>query len=79
MARLGRMHDVMAGQVERGDAPGIVILTGRRGEVLVDAIGTKAVGASDPRTMEVKLPATRPRSRALLRRVRRCCLGSVPD
>lgn len=42
-ARLGRMHDVMAGYVERGDVPGIVTLVSRRGEVHVDAIGTKAM------------------------------------
>ena len=42
-AWLGRMHDVMAGYVERGDVPGIVTLVSRRGEVHVDAIGTKAV------------------------------------
>ena len=47
-ARLGRMHDVMAGYVERGDVPGIVTLVSRRGEVHVDAIGTKAAGGSDP-------------------------------
>jgi CubicO group peptidase (beta-lactamase class C family) len=47
-ARLGRMHDVMAGHVERGDVPGIVTAVSRRGEVHVDAIGAKAVGASDP-------------------------------
>lgn len=47
-ARLGRMHDVMAGHVERGDAPGIVTLVSRRGEVHVDAIGMKAVGGRDP-------------------------------
>src|SRR5258707_1398728 len=47
-ARLGRMHDVMAGYVERGEVPGIVTLVSRRGEVHVDAIGTKAVGGSDP-------------------------------
>ena len=47
-ARLGRMHDVMAGHVERGDVPGLVTLVSRRGEVHVDAIGTKAVGGSDP-------------------------------
>jgi CubicO group peptidase (beta-lactamase class C family) len=47
-ARLGRMHDVMAGHVERGDVPGIVTAVRRRGEVHVDAIGAKAVGASDP-------------------------------
>jgi CubicO group peptidase (beta-lactamase class C family) len=47
-ARLGRMHDVMAGHVERGDVPGIVTLVSRRGEVHVDAIGTKAIDGSDP-------------------------------
>ncbi len=33
-ARLGRMHDVMAGHVEHGEVPGIVTLVSRRGEVL---------------------------------------------
>src|SRR6266404_7956328 len=47
-ARLGRMHDVMADYVERGEVPGIVTLVSRRGEVHVDAIGMKAVGGSDP-------------------------------
>ncbi len=47
-ARLGRMHDVMAGYVERGEVPGLVTLVSRRGEVHVDAIGMKAVGESDP-------------------------------
>ena len=47
-ARLGRMHDVMAGHVERGEVPGLVTLVYRRGEVHVDAIGTKVVGDSDP-------------------------------
>jgi CubicO group peptidase (beta-lactamase class C family) len=47
-ARLGRMHDVMTGYVERGEVPGIVTLVSRRGEVHVDAIGMKAVGGSDP-------------------------------
>src|SRR5712691_2537923 len=47
-ARLARMHDVMAGYVERGEVPGLVTLVGRRGEVHVDAIGTKVVGGSDP-------------------------------
>ena len=46
--RLGRMHDVMAGHVERGHVPGMVTLVSRRGEVHVDAIGAKAVGGSDP-------------------------------
>lgn len=29
-ARLGRMHDVMAGHVERGEVPGLVTLVSRR-------------------------------------------------
>jgi CubicO group peptidase (beta-lactamase class C family) len=45
--RLGRMHDVMAGYVERGEVPGIVTLVSRRGEVHVDAIGRMAIGG-DP-------------------------------
>ena len=47
-ARLGRMHDVMAGYVERGEVPGIVTLVSRRGQLHVDAIGMKAVGGNDP-------------------------------
>ena len=47
-ARLGRLHDVMAGYVERGEVPGIVTLVSRRGEVHVDATGSKAVGGSEP-------------------------------
>jgi len=47
-ARLGRMHDVMAGYVERGELPGLVTLVSRQGEVHVDAIGTKAAGGIEP-------------------------------
>jgi CubicO group peptidase (beta-lactamase class C family) len=47
-ARLARMHDVMAGYVERGDVPGLVTLVSRRGEVHVDVIGTQALGDSPP-------------------------------
>ena len=47
-ARLGRMHDVMAGHVERGELPGLVTLISRRDEVHVDAIGMKAAGGKDP-------------------------------
>jgi CubicO group peptidase (beta-lactamase class C family) len=47
-ARLGRMHKVMAGHVERGDLPGLVTLVSRRGETHVDAIGRKEVGGSEP-------------------------------
>src|SRR5436309_8666069 len=47
-ARLGRMHDVMTGYVERGEVPGLITLVSRRGEVHVDVIGTKAYEDSDP-------------------------------
>src|SRR6266849_5582701 len=47
-ARLGRMHDVMAGHVARGQVPGLVTLVSRRGETHVDAIGMKAAGGRDP-------------------------------
>ena len=47
-ARLGRMHDVMAGYVERGKVPGLVTLVSRGGEVHVDALGTMAYGDSAP-------------------------------
>ncbi len=46
--RLGRMHDVMAGYVERGEVPGLVTLVSRHGDVHVDAIGMKALGGGDP-------------------------------
>jgi hypothetical protein len=42
------MHDVMATHVEQGRVPGLVALVSRRGEVHVEAVGTKAVGGSDP-------------------------------
>jgi CubicO group peptidase (beta-lactamase class C family) len=47
-ARLDRMHNVMVGYVERGEVPGLVMLISRRGDVHVDAIGTKSLGGSDP-------------------------------
>src|SRR5260370_20012790 len=47
-ARLARMHDVMAGYVQRGDVPGMVTLVSRRGEVHVDAIGMKSLGGGEP-------------------------------
>src|SRR4051794_7080931 len=46
--RLRRMHDVMAGHVERGAVPGLVTLVSRRGEVHIDAIGVTAAGGSGP-------------------------------
>jgi CubicO group peptidase (beta-lactamase class C family) len=47
-AGLARMHDVLAGHVERGEVPGIVTLLSRRGEVHVETIGTTAVGDTAP-------------------------------
>src|SRR6266516_2927060 len=46
--RLARMHDVMAGYVERGEVPGLVTLVSRRGAVHVDAIGARTIGESAP-------------------------------
>src|SRR5947208_2896116 len=48
-ARLGRMHDIMVGYVERGEVPGLVTLISRRGEVHVDVIRTQAF--ADPAPM----------------------------
>jgi len=47
-ARLGRMHDVMAGYVAHGEVPGLVTLVSRHGETHVDVIGAQAIGGSDP-------------------------------
>ncbi len=47
-ARLGRMHDVMVGYVERGEVPGLVTLVSRRGEVHIDVIGTRAIADGTP-------------------------------
>ena len=48
-ARLGRLHEVMAGHVGRGEVPGLVTLVSRRGETHVDAIGATAVGGAPMR------------------------------
>jgi CubicO group peptidase (beta-lactamase class C family) len=45
--RLGRMHDVMAGYVARGEVPGIVTLVSRRGETHVCAFGVKAIDGGE--------------------------------
>jgi CubicO group peptidase (beta-lactamase class C family) len=44
--RLERMHNVMAGYVERGELPGLVTLLARRGAVHVDVIGAQALGGT---------------------------------
>jgi CubicO group peptidase (beta-lactamase class C family) len=46
--RLGRLHDVIAGFVERGEVPGLAALVSRRGEIHVEALGMKAFGGSQP-------------------------------
>src|SRR5690242_462275 len=47
-ARLLRLHESMAGYVERGEVPGIVTLMSQHGEVHVDAVGNKSLDGSDP-------------------------------
>jgi CubicO group peptidase (beta-lactamase class C family) len=47
-APLARLHDVMAGYVERGEVPGLVALVCRRGQMHVEALGMKTLGGSDP-------------------------------
>jgi CubicO group peptidase (beta-lactamase class C family) len=38
-SRLARMHDVMAGYVERGEVPGLVLAVSRRGEAVIEPLG----------------------------------------
>ena len=46
--RLERVHDVMAGHVQRGAVPGIVTLVSRRGEAQVNAVDAKTSGDGEP-------------------------------
>ena len=46
--RLARMHDVMAGYIERDEIPGLITLVSRRGEVHVDVVGKMAVRDAAP-------------------------------
>jgi CubicO group peptidase (beta-lactamase class C family) len=46
--KLGRLRAVMAGYVERGEVPGLVAALSRRGEVHVDAIGSRTLAGGDP-------------------------------
>ncbi|HET8630206.1 MAG TPA: serine hydrolase domain-containing protein [Thermomicrobiales bacterium] len=48
-ARLQRLHDAMAGYVERGEVPGLVALVSRRGETHVEALGALALGGAPVR------------------------------
>ncbi|HEX4192885.1 MAG TPA: serine hydrolase domain-containing protein, partial [Stellaceae bacterium] len=45
-ARLSRMHEIMAGHVERGLAPGLVTLVARHGEAHVDVIGRRSLDSA---------------------------------
>ena len=45
---LARLHDVMAGHVERGDMPGSIALVARHGRAHVDVIGTRTFGDAGP-------------------------------
>ncbi len=42
--RLGGMHDVLSGYVERGEVPGMVALVSRKGAEHVEAIGSLSIG-----------------------------------
>ncbi|GAA4074941.1 serine hydrolase domain-containing protein [Actinomadura miaoliensis] len=46
--RLARMRDVMAGHVEQGRVPGLVMAVWRRGEAHVETLGHPAFGTSAP-------------------------------
>jgi CubicO group peptidase (beta-lactamase class C family) len=45
---LTRLHEVMAGHVERGDMPGSIALVARHGRAYVDVIGTRTFGDAEP-------------------------------
>ena len=47
-AGLEQLHEVMAGHVSAGRVPGLVLALSRGGDVYTDAIGTAAVGGSQP-------------------------------
>ena len=45
---LARLHDVMAGHIERGDMPGCIALVARDGRTHLDVIGTRTFGDAKP-------------------------------
>jgi CubicO group peptidase (beta-lactamase class C family) len=47
-ARLGRIHQVLSGYVERKEMPGLVALVSHHDDVHVETIGTKSVGHPAP-------------------------------
>src|SRR5262245_62097252 len=54
LARTGidRLHVAMAARIERGEAPGMVIVVAHDDDVFVDPIGMKAFGVADPMRRE---------------------------
>ncbi len=48
--RLARMRDVMAGYVERGEVPGLVLAVSRRGEAIIEPIGAADLDGTPIRT-----------------------------
>ena len=48
IARLGRLHDVMSGYVERGEVAGLVTVLARRDAVHIDTIGMQDLEARSP-------------------------------
>jgi CubicO group peptidase (beta-lactamase class C family) len=49
-SRLARMRDVMAGYVERGEVPGLVLAVSRRGETIIEPIGVTDLDGTPIRT-----------------------------
>lgn len=47
-SRLARMHDVMAGHVERAARPGLITVVSRRGEAHVECIGSRTIDGNQP-------------------------------
>jgi CubicO group peptidase (beta-lactamase class C family) len=47
-ARLARMHQVLAGHVERGTVAGAVTLLSRHGDTIVDSVGVQDLSRQDP-------------------------------
>src|SRR4051794_31857819 len=52
-ARLRRMRDVMAGYVDNGSMPGLVMLVSRNGEIHADTIGKIAFGGAPMRRVSI--------------------------
>ena len=49
---LDRLHELMAAHIEHGNLPGLVTAVATRGDVRIDAVGDKTVGARGPMTRD---------------------------